>query len=73
MENQKMEGDTPKLLLKPAEVQAVTGYGRSTVYKMIATGEIKSIKHGKTIRVPIDSLRHWIASHLQAPNEKDRY
>ena len=49
-----------KLLLKPAEVGALTGMGKSKTYELIAAGIIPSVKIGKSVRVPTDRLRRWI-------------
>ena len=49
-----------KLLLKPAEVGALTGMGKSKTYELIAAGIIPSVRIGKSVRVPADRLRRWI-------------
>ena len=49
-----------KLLLKPSEVTQVLGIGRSLVYELIARKEIPSIRLGRCIRVPAESLQRWI-------------
>lgn len=41
-----------KLLLKPAEVGAVLGIGRTKVFELIASGELESVLIGKCRRVP---------------------
>ena len=57
-----------KLLLKVSEVVKVTGYCRSVVYSMIASGEIPSIKYGRSVRVPADGLRQWIERQIETQN-----
>ena len=49
-----------KLLLKPAEVTKILGIGRSMVYDLIARKEIPSIRLGRCIRVPSESLQRWL-------------
>ena len=49
-----------KLLLKPSEVTQVLGIGRSLVYELIARKEIPSVRLGRCIRVPAESLQRWI-------------
>jgi prophage regulatory protein len=49
-----------RLLLKPVEVTQVLGIGRSLVYDLIARKEIPSVRLGRCIRVPADSLKKWI-------------
>ena len=46
-----------KLLLKPAEVSELAGLGKSKTYELIATGEIPSVRIGRSVRVPADRLR----------------
>jgi prophage regulatory protein len=49
-----------KLLLKPSEAAQVLGIGRSLTYELIARKEIPSVRLGRCIRVPADSLQQWI-------------
>lgn len=49
-----------KILLKPSEVTQVLGIGRSLVYELIARKEIPSVRIGRCIRVPADSLKQWL-------------
>ncbi|MFC1848441.1 helix-turn-helix domain-containing protein [Chloroflexota bacterium] len=49
-----------KLLLKPNEVAQVLGIGRSLVYELIARKEIPSVRLGRCIRIPAESLQRWI-------------
>jgi len=49
-----------KLLLKPSEVGQILGIGRSLVYELIARKEIPSIRLGRCIRVPSESLQRWL-------------
>lgn len=49
-----------KLLLRPSEVSELTGMGKSKTYALIAAGVIKSVRIGKSVRVPADALRRWI-------------
>ena len=49
-----------KLLLKPSEVTEILGIGRSLVYELIARKEIPSVRLGRCIRVPSESLQRWL-------------
>lgn len=49
-----------KWLLKPSEAAQVLGIGRSLIYELIARGEIPSVRLGRCLRVPIESLQQWI-------------
>ncbi len=49
-----------KILLKPFEVGQVLGIGRSLVYELIARREIPSVRLGRCLRVPKESLQQWL-------------
>jgi excisionase family DNA binding protein len=48
------------LLLRPIEAAKLLGLSRSTVYEMIAAGELPSVRLGHSIRVPLAALKDWI-------------
>jgi len=50
-----------RLLLSPSEVAATLGIGRSRIYEFLAAGTLPSIRVGRSIRVPVEDLREWIA------------
>lgn len=39
-------------VLKPEDVMAIFDIGKNTIYKMLRTGELKSIRIGKQYRIP---------------------
>ncbi len=51
-----------KLLYTVAEVQALTGLGKSKLYDLIRDGSLESVKVGGCRRIPADSLVEFIAS-----------
>jgi excisionase family DNA binding protein len=54
-----------RLLLKPTEAAEVIGLGRSKTYELISKGVIPSVRIGKSVRVPVASLRTWIEQQLR--------
>ena len=56
-----------RLLLRPTEAAELIGVGRSKVYELIATGEIPSLRIGASVRVPLESLKEWIAAQVRRP------
>ena len=52
-----------RLMVRPVEAAAMMGLGRSKVYELIAAGVIPSVRIGKSVRIPMDALRHWIEAH----------
>ncbi len=61
-----------KLLLKPSEVTKILGIGRSLVYELIARKEIPSIRLGRCIRIPSESLQQWLRDQEHQSNEMQR-
>lgn len=55
-----------RLLLTPEESAYAINVSRSQLWKMLASGEITSIKIGRCRRVPVDALRQWIADQVDA-------
>lgn len=46
-----------KLLVNIVEAASILSVGRSTVYKLIDTGELKAVKLRGSARVTMDSIR----------------
>lgn len=59
------------ILLKPGEVAMLLGIGRSKAYEMIASGTLHSIRLGKCVRVPAESLREWVQAQLASSEQAD--
>ena len=56
---------TEKLLMTPEEAAKTLSVGRDRVFQLIASGELKSIKIGKSRRIPVNALRDYIELQLQ--------
>ena len=54
------------LLYTPEETFKLLGISRTHGYKMIASGELPSLKLGKLRRVPRQALEDWIAHKTTA-------
>ncbi len=50
------------MLLKIEEVVRILSLGRSQVYKLITSGELRSIKIGRSRRIPREALADFLAS-----------
>ena len=61
-----MEISSSTLLLRPDEVAKITGWCRSKVYAMAASGEIPALRCGRSVRVPRAALEKWIARNTTA-------
>jgi excisionase family DNA binding protein len=49
------------MLLKIEEVVRILSLGRSQVYKLITSGELRSIKIGRSRRIPRQALAEFLA------------
>ncbi len=50
----------PKLLLRVSEVAEQLSVARSKAYVMVQTGELPSVKLGKSIRVPAAAVSDYV-------------
>jgi excisionase family DNA binding protein len=60
-----MEGTTTaddRLLLRPAEAASRLGIGRTKLYELMATGELRSVKIGGARRVSATALADFVAA-----------
>jgi len=48
------------LLLRPDEAARELGIGRGKAYELIRSGELPSIRIGRSVRVPMTKLQDWI-------------
>jgi excisionase family DNA binding protein len=48
-----------RIALRPAEAAEALGVCRTTIYRMMETGEIPSIKIGRAKRILVEDLRNW--------------
>jgi excisionase family DNA binding protein len=54
------------LLLKADEVARRLSLGRATVYLMMASGELPTLRKGRAVRVPVGALERWIEQQTTA-------
>lgn len=50
-------------LLSPTELQAWLGVGRTKVYELLQTGEIRSYRVGRLVRVRPSDVEAYLALH----------
>ena len=55
-----------QLLLRPIEAAAVLGLGRAKTYELIRDHTLPSVRIGKSVRVPAESLRRWVEAQATA-------
>jgi excisionase family DNA binding protein len=55
-----------RILLRPAEVADALGMSKSTIYALLAKGDIPSVRIGGMLRVPTVALTRLIAEQVEA-------
>lgn len=60
-----MTTEVERKLLTINETAELLSMGRSLVYTLVNTGEIKSIKIGRSRRIPVDALDEFVAKRLK--------
>jgi excisionase family DNA binding protein len=50
-----------RMLLRPEEVARSLAIGRTAVFELIRTGELRSVKIGKSRRVPVDAVTEYVS------------
>ena len=60
MTERRTSFDDLPLTLRVEELMPILGIGRNTAYELVRSGQIKSIRIGKQIRIPKESLRLFL-------------
>ena len=55
-----------RLLLTIPQAEQATGLSRATLYRVLGTGALESVKIGRCRRIRLDALRAWIESLPEA-------
>lgn len=58
----------PRLLLTPEQAAETLGLGRSSVYELMRAHRIRSVKIGRSRRIPFTSLIDFVADLEQLTN-----
>ncbi len=53
-----------RILLRPEEAAQRLGVSRSVVYELMADGRLDSIRIGKSRRIPVRALEHFVEVQL---------
>ncbi len=64
-----MEGDIPhdREWLNYKEAQVVSGYGRTTLWKLVSAEKIPAAKEGRTVRISREGLAEYMWSQVSRP------
>jgi excisionase family DNA binding protein len=58
---EKFEVIEGRLLLRPEEVAKALCVGRTRVFELIRTGDLRSVKIGKSRRIPTDAVTEYLS------------
>lgn len=56
----RMPGTLPRLLLTVPDAGRALAVGRSTVYELIAAGELETVHIGRACRVTVESIESYV-------------
>ena len=60
-----------QLLVTPEEAARRLSVGRTTVYELMSTGELKSVNIGRCRRVPVSSLTLFVSSLIGTVGDEE--
>jgi excisionase family DNA binding protein len=55
----------PPLLLKVPEAARMLNVSRTTLYELMRAGDIRTVRIGRAVRVPVRELERWVAEQQQ--------
>ena len=64
MENKYRSLDDLPLALRVEELMPILGIGRNTAYELVRSGQIRSIRVGRKIRVPKDAVAAFLGKDI---------
>lgn len=60
--NAMNKANVEPMLLRMSDVVELLQVSRGVAYELVNSGQIPSIRFGRSIRVPVEALRKWIES-----------
>ena len=67
MENKYRNLHDLPMTLRVEELMPILGIGRNTAYELIRSGQIRSIRIGRQIRIPRDALLEFLRKQMLSP------
>lgn len=61
MENKYRSFDELPLTLRVEDLMPILGIGRNTAYELVRSGQIRSIRIGRQLRIPKDAVREYLS------------
>ena len=60
MENKYRSFDELPLTLRVEDLMPILGIGRNTAYELVRSGQIRSIRIGRQLRIPKDAVLEYL-------------
>ena len=57
----------PPLVLRVEDLAQMLSIGRNTAYELVRSGEIRSIRIGKSYRIPREAIEEYLSNHNDTP------
>ena len=57
------------MLLRMREAAEALGVGRSTIYGLVRSGDLPSVRIGRSLRVPAAGLQAWVEGRARRVEE----
>lgn len=64
-ESPKGQAKLEPLLVRVEEAAELLSLGRSTIYEMMDSRELPSVRWGAARRIPVAALRKWVEDHTE--------
>ena len=61
MENKYRSFDELPLTLRVEDLMPILDIGRNTAYELVRSGQIRSIRIGRQLRIPKDAVQEYLA------------
>ena len=59
-----------RLLLRENEALDALGIGRTTLWRLLSSGELRSVRIGRARRIPAVAIQEWIDKQVAAEEER---
>ena len=60
MDNKYRSFDELPLTLRVEDLMPILGIGRNTAYELVRSGQIRSIRIGRQLRIPKDAVQEYL-------------
>ncbi len=62
----KFSGGEERLAYRPTEAASVLGLGRNRIFELLRSGELRSVKYGRTRLIPRTAIEEFLSGGPQA-------